>query len=193
MGARAIGRSAARVSRPWAGEAGAARDRSATQGSGEAESAARHPKKGRSLLREGSDMRFAFIARHRGIWPVAWLCSALDVSRSGFHAWLNRSPSARSRHDEILVSSIDRSFKSSDRTYGARRVWHDVLAEGLSCGLHRVGRLMRENGLRARPRRRGLPKDTREPAVVSHNILDRPFAAAAPQPTWIDDLHYAWT
>ncbi|CCV05721.1 transposase (fragment) [Mesorhizobium metallidurans STM 2683] len=64
-------------------------------------------------------MRFAFIARHRNIWPVAWLCSALDVSRSGFHAWLNRSASARSRHDEILVSTIDRSFKSSDRTYGS--------------------------------------------------------------------------
>ena len=73
-------------------------------------------------------MRFAFIARHRGIWPVAWLCDALDVSRSGFHAWLNRSPSARSRQDEVLVTTIDRSFKSSDRTYGARRVWHDVLA-----------------------------------------------------------------
>lgn len=90
-------------------------------------------------------MRFAFIARHRGIWPVAWLCDALDVSRSGFHAWLNRSPSVRSRQDEALVTAIDRSFKSSDRTYGARRVWHDVLAEGLSCGLHRVERLMREN------------------------------------------------
>src|SRR6478735_5279754 len=89
MGARAIGRSAARVSRPWADEAGAG-----------------HPKKGRSLLREGSDMRFAFIARHRGIWPVAWLCSALDVSRSGFHAWLNRGPSARSRYDEALLIEI---------------------------------------------------------------------------------------
>lgn len=112
-------------------------------------------------------MRFAFIARHRGIWPVAWLCSALDVSRSGFHAWLNRRPSVRTRHDETLVSRIDRSFKSSDRTYGARRVWHDVLAEGLSCGLHRIERLMRENGLRARPRRRGLSKDTGERAAVS--------------------------
>lgn len=105
-------------------------------------------------------MRFAFIARHPGIWPVAWLCSALDVSRSGFHAWLNRRPSARSRHDKILVARIDRSFKSSDRTYGARRVWHDVLADGFSCGLRRIERLMRENGLRACPRRRGLPKDT---------------------------------
>jgi hypothetical protein len=53
-------------------------------------------KKGRSLLREGSGMRFAFMAKHRGIWPVARLCEALDVSRSGFHAWRNRIPSARS-------------------------------------------------------------------------------------------------
>ena len=98
-------------------------------------------------------MRFAFIAKHRSTWPVAWLCSALDVSRSGFHAWLNRSPSARSRRDEVLVPRIDRSFKSSDRTYGARRVWHDVLAEGLSCGLHRIERLMRIQALKARPRR----------------------------------------
>lgn len=46
----------------------------------------------------------------------------------------------------MLVTTIDRSFKSSDRTCGARRVWRDVLEEGLNCGLHRVERLMRENG-----------------------------------------------
>jgi putative transposase len=138
-------------------------------------------------------MRFAFVAKHRGIWPVAWLCEALDVSRSGFHAWLNRSPSARARHDEVLVTKIDRSFKGSDRTYGARRVWHDVLAEGLSCGLHRVERLMRENGLRARPRRRGLPKDTGERAAVSDNLLDRAFEASAPNQKWIADFTYIWT
>ena len=138
-------------------------------------------------------MRFAFIAKHRSIWPVAWLCAALDVSRSGFHAWLNRSPSARSRQDEVLVTVIDRSFKSSERTYGARRVWHDVLAEGLSCGLHRVERLMRENGLRARPRRRGLPKDRGERAVVANNLLDRSFEAEAPNQKWIADFTYIWT
>ncbi|UUP19686.1 hypothetical protein NTH_04198 (plasmid) [Nitratireductor thuwali] len=138
-------------------------------------------------------MRFAFIAKHRSIWPVAWLCEALDVSRSGFHAWLNRSPSNRSRQDEELVTAIDRSFKSSDRTYGARRVWHDVLAEGLSCGLHRVERLMRQNGLRARPRRRGLPKDTGERAAVSDNLLDRAFEASAPNQKWIADFTYIWT
>lgn len=47
-------------------------------------------KKGRSLLREGSVMKFVFIAKQRGVWLVAWLCNALGVSRSGFHAWRRR-------------------------------------------------------------------------------------------------------
>lgn len=75
-------------------------------------------------------MKFAFIAKHRSIWPVAWLCEALGVSRSGFHAWLHRSPSQHARYDEALLDKIKISFKDSDRTYGARRVWHDLLAGG---------------------------------------------------------------
>ena len=51
-------------------------------------------------------MKFGFIAKHRGIWPVAWLCAALGVSRSGFNAWLGRSPSARSRSDEVLAVKV---------------------------------------------------------------------------------------
>lgn len=104
-------------------------------------------------------MRFAFIARHRSIWPVPCLCKALDVSRSGFHASLKRSPSQRSVDDEVVGATVYESFKASDRTYGARRVWRDVLADGISCGLHKIERLMRRQALRARLRRRGLPKD----------------------------------
>jgi hypothetical protein len=91
-------------------------------------------------------MKFGFIARHRTIWPVAWLCDALGVLRSGFHAWLNRSPSARSRSDEELGGKVKISFVASDRAYGARRVWRDLLADGADCGLHRVERLMRLQG-----------------------------------------------
>jgi putative transposase len=67
---------------------------------------------------------------------VAFLCEALGVSRSGFYAWLMRRPSARSRRDEVLSAKIRSSFADSDRTYGARRVWHDLLAAGIECGLH---------------------------------------------------------
>jgi putative transposase len=140
-------------------------------------------------------MRFAFIAKHRSVWPVAWLCEALDVSRSGFHAWLKRGPSAREQIDEQMTASIRASFVASARTYGARRVWRDVLVEGFSCGLHKIERLMQENALRARPRRRGLPKDEgqRLANVVAPNVLDRQFVAERPNQKWIADFTYIWT
>ncbi len=140
-------------------------------------------------------MKFVFIAKHRTIWPVAWLCDALGVSRSGFHAWLNRSPSARSRSDEAVGQRVKASFVASDRTYGARRVWRDLLAEGVNCGLHRIERLMRLQALRARPRRRRLPKDEgdRQIATVPSNILDRQFAAERPNQKWIADFTSIWT
>jgi len=125
---------------------------------------------------------FGFVAKHRGIWPVAFLCEALGVSRSGFYGWLSRRPSARSRREEVLEAKIKSSFQESDRTYGARRVWHDLLAAGIKCGLHAIERLMRRNGLRARPRRRRLPLDIgdRPAAATPANVLDRRFAASAP-------------
>jgi putative transposase len=140
-------------------------------------------------------MKFVFIAKHRTIWPVAWLCNALGVSRSGFHAWLNRSPSARSRSDETIGQRVKASFIASDRTYGARRVWRDLLAEGVGCGLHRIERLMRLQALRARPRRRRLPKDEgdRQMPTIPSNILDRQFEAARPNQKWIADFTYIWT
>jgi len=138
-------------------------------------------------------MIFGFVAKHRAIWPVSWICETLGVSRSGFHAWLNRSPCTRAREDEALLAGIRTSFAGSDRTYGARRVWHDVLAEGLETGLHRIERLMRQHGLRARPRRRGLPKDAGQRHATSPNILDRAFEASAPNQKWIADFTYIWT
>ena len=136
---------------------------------------------------------FGFIAKHRGIWPVSWMCEALGVSRSGFHAWLTRPPSARARSDEAFGARVRESFVRSDRTYGARRVWHDMLAEGLSCGLHRVERLMRAQALRARPRRRRLPTDTGDRSAIAPNVLDRAFAADRPNHKWVADFTYIWT
>src|SRR5881397_1023183 len=92
-------------------------------------------------------MKFSFIARHRGIWAVDWMCGALGVSRGGFYGWLTRPRSQRSRSDEELGAKVRASFLASDRTYGARRVWRDLLTEGVSCGLHRIERLMRLQAL----------------------------------------------
>ena len=140
-------------------------------------------------------MKFAFIAKHRGIWAVNWLCEALGVSRGGFYAWLTRPCSRRSRSDEEVGAKVRASFLASDRTYGARRVWHDLLAEDVSCGLHRIERLMRLQALKARPRRRRLPPDLgeRQVTAVAPNVLNRSFEAPAPNRKWIADFTYVWT
>jgi putative transposase len=140
-------------------------------------------------------VRFGFVAKHRGIWPVGMTCAALDVSRSGFYAWLVREPSTRSKEDDRIGAEVRKSFIASDRTYGARRVWHDVLSLGHRCGLHRIERLMRLQALRARPRRRGRPIDVgyRSEAAIAQNVLDRQFIASAPNQKWVADFTYLWT
>ena len=70
-----------------------------------------------------------------------------------------------------------------------------MLAEGLSCGLHRIERLMRLQALKARPRRRRLPPDLgeRQATAVAANVLERTFDASAPNRKWIADFTYVWT
>lgn len=88
-----------------------------------AEGRAGHPKKGRCLLREGRYMKFGFIAKHWGIWPAAWLCEAMGVSRSGFPCPAEpvaqrQDPGGRSRQASLPA------------TGSARRVWRDTALEG---------------------------------------------------------------
>ena len=140
-------------------------------------------------------MKVAFIANHRGIWPTGWVCGALGVSRGGWYAWLTRPPSARAKANEALMAKVRASFLASDRTCGARRVWHDMLADGIACGRHRIERLMRHQALRARPRRRRVPSDTgvRSTNAVAPNVFNRTFDAAAANRKGVADFTYIWT
>ena len=90
-------------------------------------------------------------------------------------SWLNRSPSARSRSDETVGQQIKASFLASDRAYGARRVWRDLLADGVECGLQRIERLMRLQALRARPRRLCFVLLCGEEAVQALGLKAVPF------------------
>ena len=140
-------------------------------------------------------MKFGFVTKHRGAFAVRPLCGALGVSRSGYYGWLTRPRSPRAREDDAIGAQVHRNFLSSDRTYGARRVWHDLLAEGEACGLHRIERLMRQQALQARPRRRRVPVDvvSESPGAISPNVLNRQFDAPAPNRKWVADFTYLWT
>lgn len=140
-------------------------------------------------------MKFGFVAKHRGVWPVGLLCEALGVWRSGFYALITRPKSDRARVDEVISPHVYQSFVASDRTYGARRILKDMLELGHRCGLHKIERLMKAQALRASPRRRAKPIDRgdRSPSAIGSNLLDRQFVADAPNRKWVADFTYIWT
>jgi putative transposase len=129
------------------------------------------------------------------VWRVTVMCEALGVSRGGFYEWMKRPESRRSREDRALTVRIRTSFEESDRTYGSPRVLRDLRSWGFWCGRHRVERLMRLEGLQARPKRKRLPVDAgvRPEHAIAPNVLDREFTASAPNQRWVADFTYVDT
>jgi putative transposase len=120
------------------------------------------------------------------------MCRLLAVSRSGFHEWRDRAPSARAIEDERLTVRI-RSFHAlSGRRYGSPRIWRDLREAGERIGENRVARLMRRAGLEALRRRKRRPIDegVRPECAIAGNVLDRQFAASAPNEKWVADFTY---
>ena len=140
-------------------------------------------------------MRFAFVARHRAIWPTRVMCRLLAVSPSGFYEWTERRPSARSQENARLLQRIREFFVLSGQTYGSPRIWKDLAMAGEHCGENRVARLMRGARLRAQPKPHTKPVDggVRPEQSPAPTLLDRDFAAAAPNRKWAADFTYIWT
>lgn len=94
--------------------------------------------------------RFGFIEKHREALGVKYLCSWLEVSRSGFYSWRHRPLSKRVIDDADLFFKIKEIFDKNHQTYGSPRVFHALKRSGILTSEKRVARLMQENGLRAR-------------------------------------------
>lgn len=137
-------------------------------------------------------MKYAFIARHRPIWPVSRMCRLLRVSRSGFHEWHERAPSARAIEDERLTGRIRTFHSLSGRTYGSPRVWRDLREAGERIGENQVARLMRRAGIKAlrRSKRRPVDEGVRPECAIAANVLERDFEAPAPNQRWVADFTY---
>jgi putative transposase len=139
-------------------------------------------------------VKYAFISQEKVAFPVAVLCRVLSVSTSGYYASLRRPPSLRARRDRELVDKIRRSHFASKRRYGSPRVYADLQAEGQRVGRKRVARLMREQRLVARVRRRfRTTTDSKHAFPVAPNLLARDFTATAPDQRWVTDITYLWT
>lgn len=140
-------------------------------------------------------MKYAMIDAEKASYPVLALCSALDVSPSGYYAWRSRPVSARQRSDEALSSRIVEIHSKSRGTYGGPRIHAELQSQGETVSRHRVARLMRAEGLVVRRKRRFVPKttDSNHALPVAPNLLDRNFHQAAPDQAWVGDITYVRT
>ena len=127
--------------------------------------------------------------------PIAALCFAFGVSRSGYHAWKSRSPSARAGHDAELGRSLCQARAASRQTYGSLRLLEALQKQGLRTSRRRVGRLMRQHGLRGAEPRAFRPQttDSRHDQPIAPNLMAAAPAPTGPNQIWVSDITYVWT
>ena len=133
-------------------------------------------------------MRFTFIAAKKAEHTVTILCRCLRVTRRGFYAWQRRPESTHTRDDRRLTVLVRASFEGSKHRYGSPRVHEDLIEQHEHVSRKRVVRLMHEDGLVARLRKRfkhTTMSDHDQP--VAANLLDRRFEADAPNQRWVGD------
>jgi putative transposase len=135
-------------------------------------------------------VKFAFIDAEKAAYPVSALCRCLRVSRSGYYASRGRPQSMHAQMDERLRMLIRASFDASRRRYGTLRVHADLAEQDVHVSRKRVARVMREEGLKARPRKRFKTTTTTmsdHDQPVAANLLNRDFTAPAPNQRWVGD------
>ena len=143
-------------------------------------------------------MKFAFINEHRRRWPVGITCRVLRVSRSGYYAWQarrKRPPSARRQRQEKLLARIRVAHQVNRELYGSPRVHRALVIDGETVSRNTVAKLMRQAKIRAKTRRRYVPRttDSTHHKPVAQNKLQRDFTATAPNCKWLADITYVPT
>jgi transposase InsO family protein len=123
------------------------------------------------------------------------MCKTLEVSRSGFYAWLGREESDRAREDLRLTALIQGIFAESRGTYGVPRVYRALQQRGQRCSRKRVARLMQAAGLRSKTKRRFRVKttDSKHGHPIAPDLLGRNFSASGPNQVWVSDITYIAT
>jgi transposase InsO family protein len=117
------------------------------------------------------------------------MCEVLEVSRSGFYAWLHRQPSRRERENEAIAVHVREVHRRSREIYGSPRIYAELREEGKGWGRHRVARIMREEGLRARCARRfRWIANKRGELPAAPDLLQRKFRASTPNQVWVGDF-----
>ena len=140
-------------------------------------------------------MKYAWIDAERGHFELTELCAVLDVSVSGYRAWKRGGKPNRKRLTDPQMLALIRAIHAELKgAYGSPRMVRELRARGFSASKERVERLMRENGIRARHKRRfKATTDSKHVLPVAGNLLDRNFMPSSPNRVWTADMTYIWT
>jgi transposase InsO family protein len=139
-------------------------------------------------------MKYEFIKKHSEEFPVSRICQVMEVSKSGYYAWLKCPKSKRAIEDDFILERIIDSHDSSGGTYGSPRVYQDLKDEGINCGIHKVERLMHVNGICAKTVKKFKATTNSEHSYpVADNILDRNFVVEEKNKVWVSDITYIET
>lgn len=122
------------------------------------------------------------------------MASVLKVSRSCYYAWLNSKPSNHELRDRELLVEIKHIFKDKRGNYGSPRIYDKMEKTGFSCSKKRIARIMNENGLVARLKRKfKITTDSSHDYPISPNLVNRNFYVESANTCWVSDLTYIWT
>jgi putative transposase len=139
-------------------------------------------------------MRFTFIQAHARIFHITTMCRVLEVSKAGYYAWRARPLCDRVKDDRVLTAKIREIQKEVKGRYGSPRTFQELKGLGFRCGEHKVARLMREAGIRAKSARKFRVTTQSEHAnPIAPNVLDRNFSIerdAKPDRVWAADITY---
>jgi len=139
-------------------------------------------------------VKYAWIAKQAD-YTVTEMCSVLEVSISGFRSWKRGGKPERKRLTDTQLLTLIRAVHAELKgAYGSPRMVREIRQRGLPASKERVERLMRENGIRARHKRRyKATTNSKHNMPVADNLLDRNFSPTAPNQVWTSDITYLWT
>lgn len=138
-------------------------------------------------------MKYRFIEENKGVYPQNLMGKVLGISRSGFYAWKSRDVKQATK-DLRLLRTIQDIHRSSRKTYGSPRIFSQLKALGFKTSKSKVERLMRENKIRAKMKRKfKATTNSKHDHPVAKNILNRNFAPQAVNQVWAGDITYIWT
>ena len=139
-------------------------------------------------------MKYAFIRAHSDEHAVVRLCDLLGVSTSGYYDWYDRPESNRTRENRELTAKIHHFHQRTKAIYGSPKIHKDLVADGQSCSVNRVARLMNQAGIKSKLNRQFvITTNSRNTAAPAPDLLQRQFSVDKPDTAWVSDTTFIAT